>query len=279
MSSHGANAYTKWYVRDFRSSRKVQRMGYLARGFYRELLDEEFLEGSIPNDVAALADICGCPLKVMEKAWPEISPCFQEIDGRLFNTKLESLRTEQDKIRVKRAEAGRLGGIAKQTAANAKQLPEGAKHTESASQQMPYSRAEQKQSRALAEGTDEEGLEPSMVTSAVMDDLHLSGRELRIVLDEVCNREMHAGMAGRDLRTALGDAWRDYEVSKPKLSYTVGAEKFFGQIWRNKAGWPWKEGEAPAPRKAEPAVAADAALADLRSTRVIDFRQGMGRVQ
>jgi hypothetical protein len=141
MSSHGANAYYPWYVRDYRSSRKVQRMGYIARGLYRELLDEEFLEGSLPDDIGALADICGCPVRVMERAWKELEPCFQQIDGRLVNEKLEEMRTEKDKIRVKRADAGRKGGIAKQKVANANQVPANAK-------QMPYSRAEHEQCNA-----------------------------------------------------------------------------------------------------------------------------------
>ena len=97
---------------------------------------------------------------------------------------------------------------------------------------------------------DADDLEPSMVTTAVMDDLHLSGMKLRIVLDEVCSREMGLGMGADDLRAALVAAWQEYEASKPRLSYTCGAEKFFGELWRNKAGWPWKDGQAPAAPKA-----------------------------
>src|SRR5581483_8150888 len=123
MSSHGANAYYPWYVQDFRASRKVQRMSYISRGLYRELLDEQFLEGSLPTDLQSLAEICGCPLKVMEKAWPEIQACFQESGGKLLNAKLELIRTERDQLRVKRAQSGRLGGIAKQTQASAKHKP------------------------------------------------------------------------------------------------------------------------------------------------------------
>jgi uncharacterized protein YdaU (DUF1376 family) len=156
MSSHGANAYYPWFVRDYRSSRKVQRMGWAARGFYRELLDEEFLEGSLPTDITALADICGCPVKVMEKAWHEIRPCFDEVDGRLVNAKLEEIRTERDQIRVKRAEAGRRGGIAKQLLANAKQ--------------KPYSRA--KQSREEQDATA--SASPSSLESQIRPDEFLS---------------------------------------------------------------------------------------------------------
>jgi hypothetical protein len=90
--------------------------------------------------MAALADICGCPVKVMEKAWIEMAPCFELIDGRLFNDKLEGMRTEQDMVRVKRIAAGRLGGIAKQVVADAKQvLP--------TDEQVTYSRAKQSRYR------------------------------------------------------------------------------------------------------------------------------------
>jgi hypothetical protein len=92
---------------------------------------------------------------------------------------------------------------------------------------------------------DSEDLLPEQVTSAVMDDLHIDGRDLRNVLDSVCDREARAGMGPNQLRAALVEAWQEYEAAKPRLAYTCGAEKFFGQMWRNKAGWPWKEGEAP----------------------------------
>jgi hypothetical protein len=140
--------YYQWRVRDFRASRKVQRMGYIARGFYRELLDEEWLEGSLPADMAALAEICVCPVRVMEKAWPEILPCFREVDGRFINDKLESLRTEQDALRVKRKTAGYLGGIAKQNSADAKQVLASA-------EQVTYRREEERREEDIAPTSDE----------------------------------------------------------------------------------------------------------------------------
>jgi hypothetical protein len=123
--------YLKWFVRDYRANRRVQRMSYVAKGLYRELLDEEWLEGSLANDVAELADICGCPVDVMTTHWPEIAPCFQVIEGRLVNPKLERQRTEVDECRVKRIEAGREGGLKKQKLANANQMPADAKQVPS----------------------------------------------------------------------------------------------------------------------------------------------------
>lgn len=113
--------YYKWFWQDWRANRKIQRMTYIQRGLYRELLDECWVEGSIPNDIKELADICGCPNDVMADAWQVLSSCFELLDdGRLINEKLHSLRTEKDVERLKKAENGKKGGLAK---AIGKQVP------------------------------------------------------------------------------------------------------------------------------------------------------------
>lgn len=123
--------YYKWYWQDWRSNRAVQRMSYVERGLYRELLDECWSEGGIPTDMESLADICGCPVEVMANAWQVLARCFHLVDGCYRNEKLDSLRTERDAVRVKRKDAGRLGGLRKSlnekdSVANASHLPEGA---------------------------------------------------------------------------------------------------------------------------------------------------------
>lgn len=121
--------YYKWFWQDWRANRKIQRMSYVERGLYRELLDECWAEGYIPNDIKELADICGCPEDVMADAWQVLSSCFIEVkDGSLINEKLHSLRTEKDIERLKKSENGRKGGIAKylktnDNVASAKQMP------------------------------------------------------------------------------------------------------------------------------------------------------------
>jgi uncharacterized protein YdaU (DUF1376 family) len=113
--------YYKWFWQDWRANRKIQRMSYIQRGLYRELLDECWVEGYIPNDIKELADICGCPEDVMADAWQVLSSCFELIeDGKLINQKLHSLRTEKDVERLKKAENGKKGGLAK---AIGKQVP------------------------------------------------------------------------------------------------------------------------------------------------------------
>ena len=111
--------YFKWLWRDWRANRRVQKLNYVARGLYRELLDEQWSDGSIPNDLAELADICDCPVEVMEEHWQKLSQFFQSTEnGRLINDKLEQQRTSEDSKRAALARNGRKGAVAK-----AKQLP------------------------------------------------------------------------------------------------------------------------------------------------------------
>jgi uncharacterized protein YdaU (DUF1376 family) len=143
--------YYKWHVKDYRASRKVQRMGYIAKGFYRELIDEAWLLGSLPIDMAALAEICGCPVKIMEKAWPEIAPCFEESNERLYNLKLEEQRTEKDAERVKRSNSGRKGAFAKQVLASASKC-----HTEPSNCHIEEKRREEKRNTNTSRDKREE---------------------------------------------------------------------------------------------------------------------------
>ncbi len=123
-------------------------MDYIARGLYRELLDECWAEGFIPSDPAKLAEICDCPKQMLEKCWQLLSICFEEVSpGILVNKRMHEERTEQDSKRAKLAISGKLGGIAKLQAENiGKQLPETAKQLPETPKQMPYS-----SSKAVAE--------------------------------------------------------------------------------------------------------------------------------
>ncbi len=127
--------YYKWEWQAFRASRAVQRMDYIQKGLYRELLDECWVEGCIPNDIESLADICGCPIDVMASAWQVLSKRFVEKDGFLVNEMLDSKRTEKDQERANKSLNGKQGGIKKAknnstlessestSLASAKQLP------------------------------------------------------------------------------------------------------------------------------------------------------------
>lgn len=136
--------YYKWFWQKWRASREVQRMGYVARGLYRELLDEQWDKGGIPDDVNRLAAICDCPLEVMQNEWPKVAPHFQvqKKNGLLANGVLESMRTEHDTIRVNRQSAGKLGGIAKLNNINTNQAS--AKQVQASAKQVPYRREEKR---------------------------------------------------------------------------------------------------------------------------------------
>lgn len=100
--------YYKWHWQRFRANRRVQKMDYIARGLYRELLDEQWIDGSIPNDIEELADICGCSVETMREKWPSISKCFDvRKGGRLFNRMLENQRTEMDLVRIAQSAGGK----------------------------------------------------------------------------------------------------------------------------------------------------------------------------
>lgn len=123
--------YYRWYWRAFRGSRQVQRLSYVARGLYREILDECWVTGFVRDDVPALAQLCGCPVKVMEANWSKIKQLLVSLgDGMYTSERLENERSASDKVRAVRAVSGAKGGkarkqneaIAKQTEANQSNL-------------------------------------------------------------------------------------------------------------------------------------------------------------
>jgi uncharacterized protein YdaU (DUF1376 family) len=102
--------YYRWYWRDWRSSRSVGDLHYVARGLYRELLDECWAKGFIPDDPAQLARICGCPLSVMKTHWPALASFFVFVkDGMYVNERIENERSDSDKLRAERSRNGMAG--------------------------------------------------------------------------------------------------------------------------------------------------------------------------
>ena len=90
-------------------------MDYVTRGLYRELLDECWAEGFIPDNLDQLAEICDCPKDVLTKSWQMLSKCFEQSEpGILVNKRMDAERTESDELRVKRSIAGASGGKSRQ---------------------------------------------------------------------------------------------------------------------------------------------------------------------
>lgn len=133
--------YYKWYWRDWRGSRAVQKMTALQRGIYRELLDEQWRLGALQNNPQWLASAAACTIDELIDAWPVLSVMFDVVGPNgeyLINERLEAERTEADRLRVDKSRAGAIGGKAK---ASAKQPQADAKH-------LPYSSSRAEQSRA-----------------------------------------------------------------------------------------------------------------------------------
>jgi uncharacterized protein YdaU (DUF1376 family) len=98
-----------WYPRNFLADEQVLVMTLEQEGVYRRLLDHQWLHGSIPSELPALAAICkGIPVASMRKLWEAVKGCFPvEVDGRLQNGKLGRVRTEADRL----AEMHRQRGV------------------------------------------------------------------------------------------------------------------------------------------------------------------------
>lgn len=97
-----------WYVTLYRANRKVQRLTYIERGIYRELLDECWDAGYVPDDVPRLAEIALCPVGVMAEAWPHLRPLFEPTEGLdgmyLQSPRLEQIREAQNAFRSKQSQ-------------------------------------------------------------------------------------------------------------------------------------------------------------------------------
>jgi uncharacterized protein YdaU (DUF1376 family) len=113
MSRRKSPAY-QWYPSDYLGCEHVQQMTLEAEGAYRRLLDHQWLNGTIPNDIRALARICRNirPTR-MQKLWVMIEPCFVPTDPptALVNRRLERVRREREAYTEERAESGRKGGL------------------------------------------------------------------------------------------------------------------------------------------------------------------------
>jgi uncharacterized protein YdaU (DUF1376 family) len=97
-------------------------------GAYLRLLAAQWLDGSIPASVPALARMCKSTAKAMQRLWdgwteektmdvvPGLSECFVGAPGqagRLINERLEHERAEQKARRKERADSGKRGAKAR----------------------------------------------------------------------------------------------------------------------------------------------------------------------
>jgi len=99
-----------WWPRDFIAATRGWTI--VERSLYRELLDSQWVNGSLPNDEIELARIAGATTAEFDLAWPRVRPKFPCNNGRLLNRKLEEHRELALDYRDRRSQAGRAGGQA-----------------------------------------------------------------------------------------------------------------------------------------------------------------------
>lgn len=117
MAREQSPAY-QWYVKEWRSSRAVQRMSFSERGVYREMLDEQWENLSLPDDANEVAHIIACtPAQEAEviAAWPAVRRKFASMEGspgRIRNLSLERFRKERRAFKRDKSLAGKSSAAA-----------------------------------------------------------------------------------------------------------------------------------------------------------------------
>ena len=105
-----------WYVLRWQTDQRVRLLDTEERGAYHELLDECWLEGSIPSDpdlIARLLPPLGRPIADL---WGSLAHFFVAVDGdptRLVNPTLESIREQQRAKHLERKRTGAMGAEAR----------------------------------------------------------------------------------------------------------------------------------------------------------------------
>lgn len=100
-----------WYVHDWRQSMMRLRLTPIGRYVYRELLDQCYIDGSIPNETDLLAKIVDLPLKDFEKVWPSVSRAFKPNgDGSFYHPRVNDILQDLERWREQRSNAGKQSG-------------------------------------------------------------------------------------------------------------------------------------------------------------------------
>jgi uncharacterized protein YdaU (DUF1376 family) len=98
----------QFYAGDFLSDLNVQIMTMSQRGIYITLLAMEWIEGSLPSDIRTLKVLCGQHPN-FEEDWGAIKHCFYEENGRIYNRRLESERSNMISYRERMSNNGKKG--------------------------------------------------------------------------------------------------------------------------------------------------------------------------
>lgn len=85
-------------------------MDYEQQGVFSFLLDQQWLNGSIPADLDEIRAILHLDHERFERVWKRVAPCFELVEGRLVNPRLAREREKRDAYCDSRSENGKQGG-------------------------------------------------------------------------------------------------------------------------------------------------------------------------
>ncbi len=116
-----------WDVPSWLTSPTRRKLSIGAIGLFRELLDHQWLEGSIPDDIDEIAVIVGKPRSVLEPLWGEVRMLFKRVSGRRnaqrMNIQLQMVRKSKTSRKQQRRGTGRESGEPSPNIATDKPIP------------------------------------------------------------------------------------------------------------------------------------------------------------
>src|SRR5262245_52626384 len=85
----------RWFPSDFLG--ETYGWELVARGIYRELLDLQWQQGTLPADPKKLRELARAKPREWRIAWPQISEKFLEVNGGRQHMGLAKLRAESER--------------------------------------------------------------------------------------------------------------------------------------------------------------------------------------
>jgi len=124
MSEQNDLEWYPWYWQRWQRSRRVLRLSLAERGLYRELLDECWRTGWIPDDAGKLAELVFAPQRDVARLWRKVRPFFDvRPDRSLFHADLAGYRKAQKERHERAVRNGKKGGRPKATPKPAETCP------------------------------------------------------------------------------------------------------------------------------------------------------------
>lgn len=106
----------------FETDENALALNEIEEGLFHRIMRKSWINGSVPADLRALAQLIRTRPSTLKKAWPHLSKMWIPVEGnpsRLENKKQESERAFKEKIRVQNSAAGKLSAKARETKENA----------------------------------------------------------------------------------------------------------------------------------------------------------------